>query len=71
MYYYGNGVTQDYKKAERWYQEAAKQGNLEAQFKLGDMYSYGNGVTQDYKEAERWYQEAAKQGHLAAKGKLG
>jgi hypothetical protein len=70
MYYYGNGVTQDYKKAERWYQEAAKQGNLEAQFKLGDMYYYGYGVDQDYKESVEWYEKAAKQGHVEAQFKL-
>jgi hypothetical protein len=35
MYSYGNGVTQDYKEAERWYQEAAKQGHLAAKGKLG------------------------------------
>lgn len=29
-YYYGHGVKKDYKQAEHWYGEAAKQGNAEA-----------------------------------------
>ena len=32
----------------------AKQGNAEAQFKVGEMYATGFGVKQDRKEAMKW-----------------
>ena len=37
MYHQGQGVTQDYKQAVYWFQEAATQGLAEAQFNLGVM----------------------------------
>ena len=44
----------------------AEQGDVVAQFSLGDMYSYGQGVPQDAAEAARWYRRAAEQGNGAA-----
>jgi TPR repeat protein len=32
MYYYGNGVPQDYAEAVTWYRKAAGQGNREAEY---------------------------------------
>ena len=48
MYYYGEGVTQNYTKALKWLQKAADQGNVDAQNSLGDMCYYGEGVTQNH-----------------------
>ncbi|KAF9181827.1 hypothetical protein BGZ49_004790, partial [Haplosporangium sp. Z 27] len=50
---------------------AAKQGNDEAENKLGFMYQYGYGVQQDYKKAVEWYLKAAEQGYIAAENNLG
>lgn len=62
MYYFGNGVAQDYGEAVKWYRLAALQGDLHAQSFLGSMYAVGNGVPQDYDEAAKWYRLAAEQG---------
>ena len=44
----------------------AKQGNADAQDKLGWMYEHGKGVPQDYSTALKWYKLAAEQDHLDA-----
>lgn len=49
----------------------ARQGNADAQSRLGDMYSIGDGVPQDTVEAVRWYRMAAEQGDAMAQIKLG
>ena len=48
-------------------EKTAKQGNAEAQYKLGDMYYNG----EDYKKAFYWYEKAAKQDHVLAQYSLG
>jgi len=45
-------------EAMRWYQQAAGQGNAEAEFALGQMYSRGWGVPRDVEDAMRWFQMA-------------
>ena len=70
-YYHGNGVTQDYKEAVKWYRLAADKGHTNAQYNLGCCYDFGNGVTQDYKEAVKWYRLAADKGNTKAQYNLG
>ena len=41
MYYYGQGVPQDYSQALQWYRKAADQGNTQAQYGIGYMYDIG------------------------------
>jgi TPR repeat protein len=45
MYRNGEGVTQDYQEALKWYRLAAEQGYATAQNNLGVMYVMGKGVT--------------------------
>ena len=71
MYAEGEGVSQDYTEALRWYHKAADQGYAKAQNNLGGMYDNGRGVAQDYAEAMRWYRKAADQGNAAAQTSLG
>ena len=52
-------------------QQAAKQGNADAQLTLGMMYSGGIEVAQDDKQAVAWYRKAAEQGDASAQYKLG
>jgi TPR repeat protein len=59
----GLKITQDDKKAAKWYRKAAKQNHREACYRLGMLYENGHGVAQNYKEAEKWYSKAAEQGH--------
>jgi len=62
---------QDYKEAFRLILPIAKEGNADAQTKLGDLYYKGQGVPQDYKEAVKWYRLAAKQENATAQSRLG
>ena len=71
MYTNGEGVTQDYVEAVRWYRKAAEQGYAIAQHNLGVMYAIGEGVPEDDTEAVRWYRKAAEQRDANAQYKLG
>ena len=71
MYYYGEGVPQNYVEAATWYRQAADQGDPDAQASLGYMYYKGQGVAQDYAEAAMWCRRAADQGNDFAQGILG
>ena len=62
MYDNGQGVSQDYKTAAKWYALAAEQGHAEAQLVLGAMYYGGYGVSQDYITAHVWANIAAVNG---------
>ncbi len=44
MYCKGQGVTQDFKEAVKWYRQSAEQGGADAQYALGGMYGNGQGV---------------------------
>ena len=44
MYYHGQGVNVNYKKAIEWLEKAAEQGHADAQYNLGIMYDNGQGV---------------------------
>jgi len=48
----------------------AKQGNPEAQFKVGEMYETGIGVERDKREAIYWTTRSANQRHETARFKL-
>ncbi len=60
-YYYSK---QSYADAVQLYTEAAKQGHVQAQYKLGVCYATGTGIKGDSRLAVKWYLEAAKQGHV-------
>jgi TPR repeat protein len=66
LYYHGEGITQDYGEAVRWYRVAAQQGYAKAEDALGYMYRYGHGVPQDNAEAVLWFRKAANQGDPGA-----
>ena len=67
MYYYGEGVPQDYKEAIKWYRLAADQGDADAQFWVGVMYYKGEGVPQDFVQAHMWHNLAAAKGNEDAR----
>lgn len=58
-YQEGEGVSQDYKEALKWYRLSAEQGDATAQYNLGFMYVFGQGVPQDYVLSHMWYNIAA------------
>jgi TPR repeat protein len=67
----------DEKKSVRWYtraadgyRRAARDGDVGAQYRLGQLYERGLGVSKDPDEAAKWYRKAAEQGHDRAKEAL-
>lgn len=71
MYYYGFGVTKDYKKSFNWYKRSAEKGHPEGQYNLGLAYLFGSGVATDKQKAYNWLLKADKQGHKSAPWVLG
>ena len=71
LYFYGNGVPQDYTEAGRWYGKAAEQGEPTAELGLASAFFYGKGVPKDYAEGIRWYRKSAGHGNAAAQFSLG
>ena len=71
LYYFGQGVEQNYTKAFECYEKAADQGHAVAQFNLGLMYLDGRGVNQSSIEGVKCYQKAANQGYANAQFNLG
>ncbi len=49
----------------------ARQGDVEAQYKLGEMYNYGEGTEVDFNRAVYWYKKSADQGNPNAQYNLG
>ena len=49
----------------------AEDGDVTAQYDLGNKYYYGTDVKQDYEKATEWYRKAAEQGYARAQGDLG
>ena len=52
-------------------EELAMQGDVSAQWRLGQMYYNGEGVRQDYTKAAEWYRKAAAQGNPGSEYYLG
>ena len=67
---HGEGVPRDPGKAAELYCEAARLGDVEAQFNLGWMYANGRGVPRDDGLASLFFGMAARQGHVQAKNLL-
>jgi len=61
----------DFGGAVKWFHKAAAQGNIEANFRLGDIYSQGRGSVQiDKASAKSFYEYAAKKDHVGAQRSL-
>jgi hypothetical protein len=56
----------DYTRAHALWKPLAKQGDIQAQYNLGQLYAKGLGVPQNHAEAAKWYRMAAKQGDTHA-----
>jgi len=62
MYYHGEGVAQDNKRAVALFESAAKAGDGESARNLGTMYEHGMSVEQNDALAASWYTVAAELG---------
>ena len=58
-------------QAVYWYTKSAEQGNVYAQYNLGNLYLRGHGVTQNDELAFKWFTKAAEQGDAPAQYNLG
>jgi TPR repeat protein len=71
IYASGKGVPADYSEAEKWFQKAAAQGDLDAIWNIGFIHHRGRGNFQkDFLEGEKWYLRAAERGHLTSQNAL-
>jgi len=61
----------DYGTAFAGFKKLAEQGDVNAQFNLGNMYRVGQGVPRDEQQAVAWYRKAAEQGDADAQTNLG
>ena len=61
-YQLGCGAVQSDVEAAKWLRQAAAQGEVGSQYKLGQWYKTGRGVAQSDEEAVRWFKRAAAQG---------
>lgn len=71
IYYYGNGVPQDYDKAFEWYAKAANQNYLDSKFSIAVMALKGEGFDKDEKVGFEIMENAASQGHADSQAMLG
>lgn len=67
----GESVSPNYSKGAYWYEKAAKQSNVEAQYKIGWAYEFGFGVTMNRLKAVEWYRKAAENNNREAMFRLG
>ena len=58
-------------EAVRLMRQAAEQGHIDAQDRLGIVYNFGQGVKQSYSEVSKWFRKAAEQGLPQAQFNLG
>lgn len=58
--------TGDYNSASSWFEQAAEQGDSDAQFLLGRMHYDGSSLSVDYVTAFQWFAIAAETGQPVA-----
>jgi TPR repeat protein len=66
----GVGVGQDTKKAVSLYCKAARAGDADASYYLGQLYAFGRGIDTDRELAAAWFYQAAQRKHPRAGGLL-
>jgi TPR repeat protein len=71
MYYFGDGVPQNFGTAFDWYEKAFIAGDEESPHHIGRFFFNGEGVEKDDREAFYWYQHAALRGNLAGMSWMG
>jgi TPR repeat protein len=74
LYFFGEGVPQDYRKAREWYEKGAAAGSSRAMYYLGNMYDHAQsylGEECDWVAARSWYEKSAATGYADAMAMLG
>jgi TPR repeat protein len=65
-YFNETSIKGDYHTFFKWVSLSAEQGNMEAQFRLGDLYALGHGTLKSVSDAYQWYTKAAIKGYKKA-----
>lgn len=68
--YYYDYPSPDYRKAFKWFYQAATHGHMNTFYILATMYEKGQGTKVNMEEAVKWYQKAAAFGFEPAKEDL-
>ncbi|MDE6742296.1 MAG: TIR domain-containing protein [Lachnospiraceae bacterium] len=71
LYYFGQGVKQDYAQAKEWWEKAAELGDAAAMSNIGVLYEFGEGIEYDYTQAVEWYEKGAELGNDTAMRNIG
>jgi TPR repeat protein len=66
QYFLGRGAPKDWALAAKWYEAAAEQGDVGAQYIIASFYEHGDGVPKNLRRALHWYVQAAQQGDIGA-----
>lgn len=64
-------LKHSYSKAMKLFQQAAAQGNVKAQYQIGELYDFGEGVAKNPAEAMKSYRQAAQNGYADAQFEIG
>lgn len=74
LYYNGQGVAENEKRAIELLSRSAKAGNVEAMYQLGNVYTFGHSIARLVDdpdvEAAKWYHQAAMAGNADAQYSL-
>ena len=70
-YYYGDGVSQDYRKAAQYFKDAAFQENGEGMYYYSWIHAYGQGVQKDSTKTVLWAKRGINSGDNNCKTLLG
>jgi TPR repeat protein len=65
-YFNATSIEGNIHKSFKWISLSAEQGNIEAQFRLGNLYSLGHGKLKSMPDAYQWYTKAAIKGYKKA-----
>lgn len=71
MYFFADGVKQNYHLAYKWYLKAANNNDPEATYRVGLMLENGLGVKQDIDASFQYYLKSAEMGSLSGMYYLG
>lgn len=71
LYYYGNGVEQDYQKSLELYADPKLASHAEAVFSQAVQYDSGEGVEQDYEISFNLFNKASELGHIPSTFNVG
>ncbi|KAI1487999.1 hypothetical protein F5X96DRAFT_647558 [Biscogniauxia mediterranea] len=71
MWLRGEGVKQDFKNAQRWFERGIKHGDAQSQWGLGLMYLHGYGVPKNIPRATELFKASADQDFSLAHVALG